>query len=272
MSKPLVAILLVAAFSAGCSELTGAKSQGRVAVRFSTETAAGSRSLSGGASFALAGSAADELVVTGSNGTLRIDDLRMIVSEFELERASGSCAALRGEGRDDDEDDDDEGEECDEFESGPFLLDLALGGGATTVATDAVPEGNYSAVKFEVEDLEVDDDDDAKEQRSFQDILGTLRQSYPAFPPRASMVVHGSFTPTGGTAQPFTVYLRAELEIERELVPPLSVPGDNALTVTVDPATWFTSSGRVVNLAALDGRTVEMELRSGFKHARGERD
>src|SRR5687768_12399642 len=56
-----------------------------------------------------------QLVVTGTNGTLTITDVRMIVSEFEL-KGPRACV-----------EEDDEGElelENCEFESAPFLLDL----------------------------------------------------------------------------------------------------------------------------------------------------
>lgn len=232
---------------------------GRVAVRFATSpTARAALAPSGTAAprFSHAGSS-DALTITGTNGTLRIEDIRLIVSELELEQAQGSCLG---------EDDGDDG--CEEFESGPFLVDLPLAGEAVTLATDQIAAGTYDELDFEVENLESDDDHDASERQAIQALLAQLRGVYPGFPSRASMVAHGTFTPAGSTAaQPFTVYFDAEIEVEMDLSPPVTVPGTTSLTVEVNPALWFRDGAQVVNLAALDGRTIEFhsQLRDGME-------
>jgi hypothetical protein len=231
----------------------------RVAIRFATAT--GARTAQAPSpSFSHAGTN-DVLTLTGTNGTLRIEDIRLIVSELELERSDGGCAAAAGVG-------DDHGEECEEFESGPFLVDLPLAGGAVTLATDQVAPGTYDELDFEVEDLEADEDDDSGERQAIQSLLAQLRTVYPAFPGGASMVAHGTFTPAGSTAaQPFTVYFDAEIEVEMDLDPPVTVPGASSLTVQVNPASWFKPGAQVVNLAALDGRIIEFhsQLRDGME-------
>ena len=248
MKRIAVLLGLVPLAATGCDGLTGSD-DGRLAIRFATSASA--RTSSAGASLS---NAAEELVVTGTNGTLRIQDVRLIVSEFELERVEGSCL----DGQDDDA--------CEKFESPPMLLDLPLGGGAVTVAAEQIPAGTYSELEFEVEDLDADEDDDAGERQAIQGVLSAVRAAYPAFPTDASMVVQGTFTPTGGTAQPFVVYFEAEIEVEKELVRPVTVPGTDAITVNVDPARWFTRGAQVMNLAALNGRLVEfeVEIREGF--------
>lgn len=249
---------LLLALAACDGSATGADG-GSVAVRFATSSAArGSLAPSdaSGPRFSHAG-ASDVLAITGTNGTLRIEDVRLIVSELELEQVGGSCV-----GEDDGDDD------CEEFESGPFLVDLPLAGGAVTLATDQIAPGTYDELEFEVEDLESDDDDDAGERQAIQSLLAQLRGVYPGFPSRASMVAHGTFTPAGSTAaQPFTVYFDAEIEVEMDLSPPVTVPGATALTVEVNPALWFRDGAQVVNLAALDGRTIEFhsQLRGGME-------
>ena len=194
-----------------------------------------------------------ELTLTGTNGTLVIEDVRMIVAEVELEGPE-ACVGT-------DDDDDDPGlEEC-EFESGPFLLDLPLGTGNVVVATANVPAGTYTELEFEVEDLDEDEDED------FGGALTAIRQqmrtAYPLFPDEASIVVRGTFTPTGGSVRPFTVYLDAEVEVERTLVPPLLVAdGTSATTITVmmNPEVWFTATGgAVTDLSAFDGERLEFE-------------
>lgn len=243
-----VLLALAPLAAAACDGVTGSGDD-RLAIRFATSAQTRFSAASGSLS-----AAADELVVTGTNGTLRIQDVRVIVSKFELEQVEGSCGDDRGD------------DDCEEFEAPPALLDLPLGGGAVTVAVDQVPPGTYSELEFEVEDLDADDGDDAGERQAIQGILSSVRAAYPAFPRNASMVVQGTFTPAGGAAQPFVVYFDAEIEVEKDLVPPVTVPGTDAITVNVDPARWFTNGAQVVNLAALNGRLVEFEvkIREGF--------
>lgn len=241
--------------AAGCDGDSTGAGGGRVAIRFAT-TGGAAAAQSAAPRFSHAGTG-DVLTLTGSNGTLRIEDVRLIVSELELEGSNGSCVA------EDDGDDD-----CEEFESGPFLVDLPLAGGAVTLTTDQVAPGTYDELEFEVEDLEAEEDDDSGERQAIQSLLAELRGVYPNFPSGASMVAHGTFTPAGSTAaQPFTVYFDAEIEVEMELDPPVTIPGASTLTVGVNPAAWFRPGAQVVNLAALDGRTVEFhsQLRDGME-------
>jgi hypothetical protein len=67
------------------------------------------------------------------------DAIRLIVSEIELERAEGACVG---------EDDDD----CEEFEGGPFLVNL-LDGTGDEVVNAIIPAGSYTEFEFEVENL-----------------------------------------------------------------------------------------------------------------------
>ena len=154
-----------------CSGPTAPNGAGQVAVRFNTASSGrASTSVSNsGAQFSTAATAA--LSIAGENGTLVIEDIRLIVSEMELERAEGACVSA---GDDD---------ECEEFEGGPFLVNL-LDGSADQVVSALIPAGSYT--EFEVEDLEVDDDD-AAEQQTIQALLSEMRQVHPNFPSNASM-------------------------------------------------------------------------------------
>jgi hypothetical protein len=233
MRKMVVATLVLAALgSAACRDSTGVEDR-LVTVRFSTDRSG----------------APDTLVLAGTNGTLRIDDLRFLVSGLRLERAEGSCTAG------------DDG--CKRFGGGPFLVDLPLGGNAVALATGLVARGTYTVLGVEVEDLI---GDDAAERDAIQRVVVQLRQAYPDAPREASMVVRGSFTPVGSsTTQPFTVYFDAEASVEMELVPSLPVPGATTLTVLVDPALWFRSGDEVLDLAARNGQTLELtEIEQGF--------
>lgn len=203
-----------------------------------------------------------DAVVTGEDGVLVIDDIKLIVSEFELEGDEDACDL----GGDDDD--------CEEFESDPFLLDLPLTGAPITVATTNVRAGTYHELEFEVEDLDDDDGEGDGDPVLLAGILEEIRTSYPDFPRDASMVVHGSFTPTSGVAREFTVYFDAEIEIEMDLVPALEVPGDEFVTIVVDPLAWFSTDGEPIDLSAFDGEVLEFEaeIEDGFDHVEHDDD
>lgn len=224
----------------GCDDATGPDGAGQVAVRFQAVSAAGA--IAAPAAAGSASLAADPITLTGNGNTLVIEDIRLIVSEIELERADAECI-----GEDDDDD-------CEEFEGGPFLVNL-LDGTPDQVVTALVPPGSYTEFEFEVEDLDDDDDDDDSERQVIQGLLVEMRQAYPGFPEDASMVVSGTWN-----GEPFTVYFDAEIEVELEFDTPFRVPEDAAILVNMDPSAWFVRDGQPINLAEYDGQTIEFEL------------
>lgn len=245
--------LAFAAALAACSDSpTGGGGDARVQVRFGVQ---GGQSLASQASFQTGGS--DPLVITGSNGTLRIDDIRLVVAEFELDG--------------DDDVNPCTGDDCEDFDAGPLFVDLPLTGGPVAVGSGDVPPGVYEEVEFEVEDLDDDEEDPAERQR-----IEALRQQILAqfsdWPRDASMLVVGSFTPTGGAARPFRAFIEAEIEIELDLSPPLTV-GEGAagtLDVTLDPVIIFKNGGNVLDLSTAGARTeIEIELENGFRGRSG---
>jgi hypothetical protein len=284
----IAAALLLPAFAAGCDNgpTQSNDTPGQVAIRFST---AAGVSASRAPGMSLSTASAGGLSVQGSNGTLAISDVRLIVSRFELRRVAGSCPdsttaggthADRGgdDGAGHDRHDD---SRCRRFRAAPSVLALPLDGSPVTVATDSVPAGTYGSVKFKVENLadergeheqEHGGGDDAAEQSGLAAVLAQVRATYPNFPETASMVVQGTFTPTGGAAQPFTVYFRAHIDVEKKLEPPLTIPGSTSVTIAVDPSAWFKNGAQVVNLAAANGKLLafEVEMEHGFAHAEHE--
>ena len=227
-------VLLVSA----CDGATGPGSGGNVAIRFG---AGSSAAVSG--DLLAPGVLADELTVTGTNATLVIQDVRFIVEELELRSSNniGDC----DDGRDDD---------C-EVEGGPFIVDLPLDGDAT-VATESFPAGTDESLRFKIDDLEDDDDDEDDDAARTPALLAEMRTVYPNFPSRASLVVKGT-----ENGQPFTVFFRSKLRISQAIVPPLTIPGDEALTVKIDPSNWFKIGNRVLDLVSLNGQLVELEDR-----------
>lgn len=242
-----IALLAALAGLAGCDQGTGPEDPAEVAVAFRASVASPAPSPMASASPTLARS----VVVEGSGGTLAIDELYVIVAEFELKRVSDDHCA-------------EEDDACEKFEAPPTFVQVPLDGGRSAAVTGTVEPGTYDELDFEIEDL--DDDDDEDGQATAQ-LLGEIRARFPDWPRDASLLVIGTFTPTGGSATPFRVYFEAEVEVELDLAPPVIVPadGDALFTVELDPARWFVDGlGRVRNLALLDfaatGRVAELEV------------
>ena len=81
LSHRIFAACGLAAALAACSDSpTAGGNDARVQLRFGV---AGGQALASQASFQTSGT--DQLVITGTNGTLRIDDIRLVVAEFELD-------------------------------------------------------------------------------------------------------------------------------------------------------------------------------------------
>ena len=248
----MACLALLVAGSAACSDVSGPGANGeQVAVRFATAAASGGQ--------VTAQQSNGSLLLTGTNGTLRIDEIFLLVDRFELKRVDSLAC-------DDEQDDDDS---CERFSAPPMLLELPLDSSSSVVAVrQAVDPGTYGRLKFEVEDLDDTDDDDVPGRaQQIQQLRAAIRARFPDWPADAGMLVVGQFTPTGGAPVSFRVYFEAEIEIERTLVPPVTVAdgGDATFTVHLDVGMLFRAeNGRVVELSAFDfartGHVPEFEL------------
>ncbi len=237
MHKKILILAAMVPWSWACQDTTGLDNAGQVTVRF--DAVAASIAAQAPGAFASAAPAAAPITV----GDATIDDIKLIVSEIELEGTGGEC--LGGEDHD-----------CEEIEVGPFLVSLLEDNGDEEISA-VIPEGSYDEIEFEVEDLEADDDDDGSKQAVIGNLLTEMQTAYPDFPSNASMVVHG----TCG-ADEFTVYFSAELEVEKEFSTPFVVPGNVSILVHLDPSAWFTN----VDLCALDGQTLDLEGEFDFEN------
>lgn len=250
MRGKFLLLTVVATLFTACDDATGPEASRQVGVRFQAVTSAGASGalapsaaalpFGGASTDHLAG--AGDITLVGTNGTLVIQDLRLIVSEMELERAGVECA------------EDVDEEECEELAGGPFLVDL-LSSSAQEIVTALVPAGSYIEFEFEVENLGDDWDDDASERQAKAAILAALRSDYPLFPEVGSMVMHGTFD-----GEPFTVYFDAEIEVEREFATPFRVPEDGAIIVGLDPSAWFQTGSYVIDPRPFDGQTIEFDF------------
>lgn len=246
---------------AACSDSTGPiGGQSQVSIAFRTASPGGAAAVasrSEGPRVA-AQRVARSLSLVGSNGTLTLDEVWLIVAEFELEREDGDDCDDGIPGSDDD---------CEEFEAPPRFLSLDLEGGVTPVVTQAVPADLYDELEFEIEDIDFDEDDE--DELEIQALATEIRALFPDWPDDASALVVGSFTPTGGSPIPFRVFLEAEVEIEQEFEPALDLTaGDATVTVVIDPALWFARpDGTVLDLSRFDGQMIEFELEieNGFE-------
>jgi len=259
MTRSALLLAAVAFGLVGCDSSTApAGDQARVSVAFSATPGGLTASRIPDQALRPSQNAARALDLTGLNGTLTLDEVWMIVAEFELERENGNDCF---ESLDDDE--------CEKFEAPPRFISLPLDGGSQPIVSQDVPPGVYDELEFEVEDLEIDDDDDGRNAAAIQALFATIQTQFPDWPEKASMLVNGSFTPTGGTAVPFSVFFEAEIEIEIEFEPPLDLTAGELATATVvvDPTLWFSlADGTVMDLSQFQGQLVEFEaeLEDGF--------
>ena len=250
-----ISVFIAALGLAACSDATGpADGSARMSIAFRS-AGVGSAAVvpDGGVGVAL-NQTARALSMTGTNGTLQLDEVWLIMAEFELERLNH-----------DDCDDVIDEDACEEFSAPPQFLQLPLDGGSVPAVSQTVPADVYDELEFEIEDIELDDDEDPA---VVQALFDEIRAQIPDWPEEASMLVVGSFTPTGGAATPFRVFFEAEVEIEQELDPPLDLTtGDATVTVVVDPALWFVQGdGTVMDLSQFIGQVVEFEaeFENGF--------
>lgn len=256
MLKRTAFLALLGLAPIACDSGTGPDDDARVSIQFRATSGATASSVVSPVTSPVGSMAA--LTLNGGNGSLTLDDIRLVVAEFELEYADST------------EDCDDAVDEsfCEEIELSPQFLQLPLDGSAVPTVTRSVPAGLYDELEFEVEDLELDEENE--DGVELQQLYDAILDEFPDWPAEASLLAVGSFTPTGGEAVPFRVFFDAEIEIEIEFPAPgldLTTASDPAVTVVVDPAQWFTlPDGSVMDLSQFEGQVVEFEaeLENGF--------
>lgn len=244
------------ALAACSSDATGGGSGGRrVDVRMSVP-------MGGVAARTTEAQAAGQMTISGANGEITLTALRLVVAEFELDGDDdlNPCA----------------GDDCEDFDAGPAFVDVPLTGGTVTVASGDLPDGAYEALEFEVEDLD-DDGENPAERARIDSLRQVILAEVPDWPRKASILATGTFRPRVdgvlGDPRPFRVFFEAEIEIETDLAPPLVVSASSAsrgVSLTLDPGAWFsTAGGNVMDLGALNGRTVawddDIRIRNGFR-------
>jgi len=227
MSFPvrLAALLTVAGALAACDSSgpssTGSQVQFNIATRAATAAAP------------VAGFASAPVSFADSTDTLVIDQVQMVVREVELKRTDAtSDSTCTGEH-----------DGCEELESGPFLLDLPLSTGATTVLTVPVTPGTYSELEFKVHAPSSDSGD-------------AFLALHPDFA-GVSIRVTGSWNGT-----PFTYEAGVRAKQELEIQPPLTVTdSSNAdFTLFIDIGSWFRSAGKLIDPSTANAGGANEEL------------
>lgn len=202
------------------------------------------------------------MTIEGTNGSLTIDEIRIVINEVQLKPEDDNCE----DGSLDDS--------CGEFEAPPRFLDLPLDGEPIAAVTALIAPGTYEELDFEIEDLE-DDETDPAQAAAIDAVRTQILSEISDWPRKASALVAGSFAATGGGSIDFRVFLDAEIEIEMELFPRLVIGDDGTasrdLTVNVRPEMWFLRpDGTVLPLHLYDYDLTrrlldfELEMEDGF--------
>ncbi len=214
--------------------------------------------------FSVAGGQADHAAghIVGSNGVLDLDGIWVIVEEFELEPVEVTDCDVEPEPA-----------SCADFEQKYFFISVPLDGTIITVVNAEIPDGSYDELEFEVDDVEVDanDPEEVADADLIEALLATVRGQFPNWPDKASMLIKGTWTPTGGPEALFETYFDADIEVEIDLVPLLTVENGAAsrdLTILLQPDRWFLrADGTVWNLKELEAELVDfdLEIEDGFE-------
>jgi len=205
---------------AACTEGTGSRGIAPVSLALSSAgtTAAPAAAQAGGS----------ETFTDGTN-TLVISSVEVVLRKVELKRAEAAAAGCVMSSSGITASDDGEcGEDHDELEAGPALVDLPLGGIERTFTAD-VPAGSFDALEFQIH--KVSSEGDAADQ----DFL----KAHPDFA-GISIRVKGTFN---GAAFSYTSALDVEQELKFE--PPVVVEAGKPASVTIklDLDGWFRSAG-----------------------------
>lgn len=221
MKRRLSFIAATLAVFVGCSDGTGPNGMGpQVSLSFATTVPTPAPSAG-----VLWRAAAADTFSSGAD-TLIISSAQVVLREIELKRVeTAACAATPAEQ-----------DPCEEFETGPVLVDLPLNGTVAQSLAIDIPPGTYDEIDFEVHKISLDGQEES-----------TFRDAHPDFA-GLSIRVQGTFN---GQAFTFTTDLDVEQEIQ--LLTPLVVDATTTstnVTVRVDLAIWFTTpSGQVLDPA-----------------------
>lgn len=137
---------------------------------------------------------------------------------------------------------------------GPFVVVLDLSGSTNTIAASNIPAGDYDRVSFRLhkpEDTEPIPDPEFRDGESGNQ--------------RYSVIVRGTYN---GNA--FVYRSRQNASQTAQLNPPITVTekGEANVTMTVDPGTWFRSSGQLLDPNdSRNAQLIDNNIRASFGRA-----
>lgn len=181
-----------------------------------TLSAVSAQAVGGGGAAAVAA-----LIEDGQGNTLLLTRVAVVIREIELERQFDEC------------EDDSSNDNCEEFEVGPFLLELPLDGSVIGIGDIEVPPGLYDELEFEIHKPSDDTPDDL-----------AFLQVHPEFK-GVSIWVEGVFN--GG--EPFIFLQDLNEDQEIDLNPPLEVTAESPplnLTLELDVSGWFRDASGIL--------------------------
>lgn len=232
-------VAAVIGLSVACGDSTAPEGGARAPLQLSVAAVA-ARATSADLAGTAAGVAAEELVVKR---------VQVVLSQIELERAGGAQC------RDDDEDDDHhgsrhDGDDCEDLELGPVLVDVPVTGTARPQLSVDLPKGSYKELDLKL--------------RAARDTA--FRRLHPEVAD-ASVRVEGTYR-----GAPFVYTSNVATKLQLEFRPPLVV-GDSTQNVTLalDVARWFVGrSGATIDPATAgpngaNRAIVESNIRASFR-------
>lgn len=215
MPRRLLTALLISVGAAACSDGAGT---GQPGISLSFTSGAGASALAPGF---FASVMSDTVAASGD--TIVITKAEIVLREIELKRVEyDSC------------DDDMSTDDCEEFETGPVLLDMPLNGEVEQLVSVQVPVGTYDELEVEIHKVSNDDPADQDFRNQYPHMVGK------------SIRVEGTYN---GTA--FVYETDLDVEQEYDLPNPIEVLDANTatnVTVLIDLSSWFVDgSGNLVD-------------------------
>ncbi len=235
--KRIAFILTLALGGAACSDGAGPADQAQVSLSFTT-----SRTGAAPAPGFSASVMADTL--TDGQNDLIITRAEVVLREIELKKIEAvSCDSTVSH------------DACEEFETGPMLLDLPLNGQVENTVTIVPDPATYDELEFDLHKVSNDDPEDAAFRAAHPHMIGK------------SIRVEGTYN-----GRSFVFETDLDVEQEFDLFPPITVDGlftSTNVTVLLDLSKWFVDlSGNLVDpQSGNKGGTNESLIKENIKQS-----
>ena len=210
-----------------------------------------------------------DVIVSGTNGKVRITSAQVVLSHIELASDAACTTDANADANDANDATDPAGqpgasepdaENNDEHDCGvevdPVLVNLPMDGTTKVILDALVPAGSYSGLRAKLEAVEGDDAG-----------ASAFLTAHPDFAD-VSVKVVGVFTDAGGTDHPFTFTSHVEAELAMNFASPVTVGASTSnLTVDVDVGSWFKdAAGAVIDpTSAANQETIEKAIRASLR-------